>query len=147
MAVLDSLRIELCSVVVHEDIYAYEGARQKWDDLVGRCVVGYRIYFNEKTIGAGVGNAFPAVVSMVDFISSGCELAEIRFADDITFSLSREIQSGKFIFSVSEYGLQFYCNKSQLIAFIFSMSGEIMCGAKQFGFEIGPHLGLHVTCT
>lgn len=144
MAVLNSLCIELCSVTVHEDAYEHENVQHKWDDLVRRCVVGYRIYFDGKVIGEAVGNAFPSVVSIANFIGFGCSSGDIFLADDMVFTINRNNENRNFTFSVNEHELRFDCDKNQLIAFLITMSGEIIQGAKQLGFDIGPDLGLHI---
>lgn len=144
MAALDLFRVELCSIVVHERAYQHESVKEKWDDLVRLCVVGYRIYFDKKSVGEAVGNAFSAVASMANFIGSGSDSGDIFFADNLTFTVRRSENGRSFIFSVNEDELQFDCDKSQLTAFFISMCGEIIQSAKQLGFDIGQHLSFHI---
>lgn len=141
MAVVEHLRIELTKVSLLETGY---GESSKWDDLSRRCVVGYRVCDGDGPVVAGVGNAFPALVEIANWIASGGDDAELAIADDFTLRIRPGADPVHWRVAVPEFSMEVACGRNALFAFVLTLFSEIAAASKRVGFDPYPYLHLHM---
>lgn len=141
MAVLEHLCIELTRVSLLETGY---GESSKWDDLTRRCVVGYRVRDGDGPVAGGVGNAFPALVEIANWIASGGGDAELAIADDFTLRIRPGTDPVHWRVAVPEFSMEVACGRNALFAFVLALFSEIAAAAKSLGFDPYPHLHSHM---
>jgi hypothetical protein len=141
MAAVESLRIELSRVSLLDTGY---GESAKWDDLTRRCVVDYRLCDGDGPVAGGVGNAFPALVEIANWIASGGGDAELAIADDFTLCIRPGADPVHWQVAVPEFSMEVACGRNALFAFVLALFSEIAAASKSLGFDPYPYLHSHM---